>query len=161
MEYIEKRNNAYQGNKNGNQNSKQEVKKYEYSKIFWDKNGNLTEELLVTKAREIADGLKSLKLSGSQLRAFYGEIKTILNRISEEEQLFSKVYPMVLMLGAKINYRAEKDGKKSMKQFKYFLDEAIEFIQSENKKGENQGKKAFCDFALFFEAVVGYMGKVE
>lgn len=123
---------------------------------FTDEKGNLREELLTKEAQDIAKHLiKEDKLSNSQLRAFFNEVKAINNRLDDKKENFEKIYYMLLMLKSKIEYRASKqnDGKK-MKGFKKFLTESINYIQTENKTGK--GYEAFKNFVIFFETVVGY-----
>ena len=80
---------------------------------------------------------------------------TINGLVLPDNENFEKVYPMILMIKSKIEYRASKnDEKRKMKGFKTFLIEAINYIQKENKS--EKGYKAFKDFVIFFEAIVGY-----
>lgn len=146
------------------QNNKNEEKKYEWT----FKNGLCTgeylkENLITEEAKNIAKDFKNEKLSASQLRAFFGEIKALKTRIldvedNKREDEFKKVYPLILIIKSKINYRYEKE-KNKLNALKQFLDMGIELIQKENKNGK--GCKTFLDFALFFEVVVGYFGNKD
>ncbi|MCF0171263.1 MAG: type III-A CRISPR-associated protein Csm2 [Bacteroidaceae bacterium] len=123
-------------------------------KGFADIKGNIREDLITKEALSIAKYFKRENLSNSQLRAFFNEVKAINNRLEDNEN-FEKVYPMILMIKSKVEYRASKnDEKRKMKGFKTFLIEAINYIQKENKS--EKGYKAFKDFVIFFEAIVGY-----
>ena len=76
---------------------------------FTDEKGNLREELLTKEAQDIAKHLiKEDKLSNSQLRAFFNEVKAINNRLDDKKENFEKIYYMLLMLKSKIEYRASK-----------------------------------------------------
>ncbi|KDE65781.1 hypothetical protein FUSO6_12675, partial [Fusobacterium necrophorum DAB] len=139
-------------------------KKYDWYFIhhgFCNEKGILREELITTEAKEIAGDFKNV--TSTQLRAFFGEVKGFRNRIlgKEEEtqqEEFEKIYPLILMIKSKINYRNEKE-KKKLSPLKQFLDAGIERIQKENKLG--RGCKAFLDFSLFFETIVGYFGDMK
>lgn len=136
-----------------NKYDKPQIKLNFAEKGFTDSKGNLREELITDEALDIAKYFKKDNLSNSQLRAFFNEIKAINNRLNNDESNFEKVYPMILMIKSKIEYRASKDSKK-MESFKQFLTEGVKYIQDQNKKGK--GYEAFVNFAIFFEAVVGY-----
>lgn len=158
--------NNYQGYRQNNsgKNNTQEEKKYDWYFIhhgFCNEKGILREELMTDEAPNIAKNLGSA--SRTQLRAFFGEIKGLRNRLLEKEEEtqqeeFEKIYPLILMIKSKINYRYDKDfkSKQNLSALKQFLDAGIERIQKENKLG--RGCKAFLDFSLFFETVVGYFG---
>ena len=158
--------NNYQGYRQNNsgKNNMQEEKKYDWYFIhhgFCNERGILREELITTEAKEIARDFKNV--TSTQLRAFFGEIKGFRNHIlgKEEgiqEEEFEKIYPLILMMKSKINYRNEKE-KKKLSPLKQFLDAGIERIQKENKL--RRGCKAFLDFSLFFETVVGYFGDMR
>ena len=121
---------------------------------FRDGNGNIRENLITKEAKEIADSFKNDGLSNSQLRAFFNEVKALNNRLGDEENLkkFASIYPLILMIKAKIAYRANKDNK--MKNLKNFLDSAVDYIKKENEN--EKGYKTFKDFVIFFETIVGY-----
>lgn len=122
---------------------------------FTDKKGYLRENLITEEAQSIAKHFVREKLSNSQLRAFFNEFKAINNRLNDKTENFDRVYPMILMIKSKIEYRASKKGEETkMKGFKKFIVEAINYIQKENKEGK--GYEAFVNFIMFFETVVGY-----
>lgn len=139
--------------RNNNSNDKPDIKLAFIEKGFTDKKGNIREELITEEALEIANHFKTDRLTKSQLRAFFNEIKAINNRLSDSKENFDKIYPMILMIKSKIEYRASKD-KNKMKGFKMFLTEAINYIKKENDS--NKGYEAFKNFVIFFEAIVGY-----
>lgn len=143
--------------KDSNRGKFQDVEKeFPFAKVgFVDEKGNLREALMTTEAEQIAKYFKDDKLTKSQLRAFYNEVKALKNKlnIDKDEDKFSEIYPLILMMKSKVAYRASKD-KKKMDGIKRFLDHGIEQIQKENRKGK--GREAFENFATFFEVVVGY-----
>lgn len=122
------------------------------NKGFSDEKGNLREELITIEAEEIAKTFVIDRLSTSQLRAFFNEVKAINNRLDDKEENWNSIYPSILLIKSKIEYRAVKDDK--MLNFKEFLLKSVAFIQKENRAGK--GYKTFKDFVIFFEAIVGY-----
>lgn len=150
-------NNRGYGNVRGNGPKNQNTDRtFSFSeKGFTDAKGNLREELMTTEAKEIAEYFKNDRLTKSQLRAFYNEVKALKNKLSinKNEDKFAEIYPLILMMKSKVAYRASKD-KRKMDGIKKFLDHGIDQIQKENKVGK--GRKAFENFATFFEVVVGY-----
>lgn len=120
---------------------------------FCDEKGNLREDLITEEAKSIAKVLVEDKLSNSQLRAFFNEIKAINNRLEDKKENWEKVYPSLLLIKSKIEYRASKD-KNKMINFKEFLLQAIDYIKNKNKEGK--GYETFKNFVIFFEAIVGY-----
>lgn len=123
------------------------------NKGFTNKKGYLRDELITTEAKDIAQSFKDDKLSKSQLRAFFNETKAINNRLGEDREKFDSIYPLILLMKSKIEYRASKD-KDKMKNLKDFILKAISQIQK--KKNEGKGYESFKNFVIFFEAIVGY-----
>lgn len=148
--YNNQRNNSYT---NKSYNSKpQEIDFKFFKEGYWDNKGNIREELLTTEAEEVAKSFKEGRLTNSQLRAFFNEIKGLSNRIDGKKENWAKVYPMVLMIKSKVEYRSSKDPK--MASLKHFLKRSVAYIQRENRA--NKGYEAFETFVIFFETVVGY-----
>lgn len=154
-------NNNRSFGKDNNRGKFQEVEReFPFSKKgFVDEKGNLREALMTTEAEQIANYFGEDQLTKSQLRAFYNEIKAIKNKlsISKDEDKFSEIYPLILMIKSKVIYRASRGtprDKKKMNGIKKFLELGIDQIKNENKNGK--GREAFENFALFFEVVVGY-----
>lgn len=144
-----------QNNNRGNRSSAypdQEIE-YKFKKHgFVNEKGYLREDLVTTEAEEIAQSLK--KVSTAQLRAFFNEIKALRNRLenNKSDENFEKIYPLILIIKSKIQYRVNKD--KNLIPLKNFLYAGIEEIQKQYKVGK--GKETFENFAIFFETVVGY-----
>lgn len=128
--------------------------KYEFEKKgFVNEKGYLRENLVTTEAEEIAESLKFV--STAQLRAFFNEIKALKNRLASKntQENFEKIYPLILIIKSKIQYRYAKEPRK-LSALKDFLYAGIGEIQKQNKIGK--GKEAFENFATFFEIVIGY-----
>lgn len=141
----------YKPNTNFRQ-SPQEIDFKFFKEGYWDNKGNIREELLTIEAEEVAKSFKEGRLTNSQLRAFFNEIKGLSNRIDGKKENWDKVYPMVLMIKSKVEYRSSKDPK--MASLKHFLKRSVAYIQKENRA--NKGYEAFETFVIFFETVVGY-----
>ena len=141
----------YKPNTNFRQ-SPQEIDFKFFKEGYWDNKGNIREELLTIEAEEVAKSFKEGRLTNSQLRAFFNEIKGLSNRIDGKKENWDKVYPMVLMIKSKVEYRSSKDSK--MASLKHFLKRSVAYIQKENRA--NKGYEAFETFVIFFETVVGY-----
>lgn len=140
------------GNNNNRSFNRPEPIDFKFMKEgYWDNEGNIREELLTTEAREVAKSFKEGKLTNSQLRAFFNEVKGLSNRIDGKKEKWSEVYPMVLMIKSKAEYR-NKD--KKIEPLKHFLMKSVAYIQKENRA--DRGYKAFETFVIFFETVVGY-----
>lgn len=120
---------------------------------FTDEKNNLREELMTIEAEDIAKKLKSV--TTAQLRAFFNEIKALRNKLEskDDEENFEKIYPLILMVKSKVQYRYSKD-KIRLKILKEFIFAGIDRIIFEKKQGN--GREAFKNFAIFFETIVGY-----
>lgn len=148
---MQNNNNFNKGNR-GSSHSDQEIE-YKFKKHgFVNEKGYLREDLVTTEAEEIAQSLK--KVSTAQLRAFFNEIKALRNRLenNKSDENFEKIYPLILIIKSKIQYRVNKD--KNLIPLKNFLYAGIEEIQKQYKV--EKGKETFENFAIFFETVVGY-----
>jgi len=122
---------------------------------YSDKDGNLREQLITEDAKRVADYLGNNRTSSSQLRQFYGEVKGLELRLEKNGSNFSNIYPFILMLKPKIAYKVTR--RVAQPSFKEFIDTNIDIIIAENKNGN--GYKAFTDFCVFFECIVGYFPK--
>lgn len=153
MNYNKGYGNKEKDNRRESYNSQESIKFIFSEKGFTDTKGNLREELMTVEAEEIAKNLKDV--TTAQLRAFFNEIKALRNRLEnkESEENFEKIYPLILMIKSKVQYRYSKD-KNKLGVLKNFLFAGIDRIMLEKKEGK--GKEAFINFAIFFETVVGY-----
>lgn len=125
---------------------------------YLDEEGRFKKELIEDEADKIGELLaqgginkrnKKNKLTNSQLRNFYNEVKALDAKINEDN--FLDNLPFVLMLKAKANY-AYRGGKNSKipESFKDFIIKNVEVIS------EEKTYKSFDNFTTFFETVVGY-----
>jgi len=118
--------------------------------IFRDHNGNLRRELLTSEAEKWADLLYDNRngVTATQLRNFFNEVKALQSRI--EAGGFAANEAMIGLLKSKAAYayaRAEKKRKKGFEYLKSMIEQGSDLSISED---------AFNDFALFFEAVMGF-----
>lgn len=119
-------------------------------KILLRSNGTLRRGLLTSDAEEWADLLYNNKegVTASQLRNFYNEVKALQSRI--EAGGFSSNEAMIGLLKSKAAYawaRAETKRKRGFEYLKSMIEQGADLSTSE---------EAFNDFALFFEAVMGF-----
>lgn len=117
--------------------------------IFRDKE-QLRRELLTSEAEQWADYLddKGKGVTATQLRNFFNEVKALQSRI--EARGFASNEAMIGLLKSKAAYayaRAEKRRKKGFEYLKSMIEQGSDLSKS---------KEAFNDFALFFEAVMGF-----
>lgn len=93
------------------------------------------------------------KLTSSQLRNFYHEVKYIQevckSAKEDSQKKFLEIRPLVKMLKSKVAYSCPNTGKdrKIPVEFKQYIDDMIDNIQD---------LKDFEAFVLCFEAVVGF-----
>lgn len=135
-----------------NQSRKYESIQFEFKeKGFRNEKGNIRPELLLNEAKYIAEKFVEQKLSKTQLRAFYGEVKGIESRIENKESFEKNLYS-ILLLKAKAAYKFSSKGPQSKitKDFKSFIDVSVDIIAKSNSY------EVFNDFCVFFEAIVGY-----
>ncbi len=118
--------------------------------IEFRKNGRLRRELLTADAERWADRLynSGKGVSSTQLRKFFNEVKALQSRIEAEG--FEANDALVGMLKPKAAYalkRAEKKKKGGYENLCNMIEQCVELCRS---------KDDFNDFALFFEAVMGF-----
>lgn len=121
---------------------------------FYDKKKKrLREELMTSEGENIAKLFKKNGLTKSQLRAFYNEVKALKNKLDGNENNFESIYISILMLLSKVEYRAKDSSLSGLKEF---IKMGVYYIKEEYNEDVKAGIKAFKNFALFFEVVVGY-----
>ena len=107
----------------------------------------LRKELVSIEARNIA---KNMKITNSQLRAFFNELKKLKQKyIDENEKNVDKLHIELLILKSKLEYK--KGGKKITNEFSEFMEKNIDIVIKENTI------QSYKDFLVFFETVLGYM----
>ena len=139
---------------------------------YFDEDGNIRSALLDEEAKLTADSwvvyLKekdgSIKkdrrgkpmtnntktLSSAQLRRFFNDFKQLEKKVKKQE--FEKVKHLIKMAKSKASYASNPSNQKIPPQFKQFLIENVDSINS---------KEDFEVFMLHFEAVVGFYYGME
>jgi len=113
----------------------------------------LRASLLDSEARKKAESLKKGGMTSAQLRRFYGEVKNLEKKATDNEtgeiseQKFLTVLPMVKMMKSKVAYANNPSNKKVPDEFREWMDEHLDSIESH---------RDFRAFLLHFEAVVGF-----
>lgn len=126
---------------------------------YRDKEKKLLRKKVVSEyAKKIAE---NLKISTSQLRIFFNELKRIelkcetKNSENDENLKVDKLHIELYILKSKLEYkkgtRTGNEEKEEFLNFSYFIQENIEIIIKE------EDIQSFKDFMVFFETVIGYM----
>lgn len=125
-----------------------EIMKEILEKGYRDKSKNvLRKELVSIEAKNIAE---NMKITNSQLRAFFNELKKLKQKyIDENEKNVDKLHIELLILKSKLEYK--KGGKKITNEFSEFMEKNIDIVIKENTI------QSYKDFLVFFETVLGYM----
>lgn len=129
------------------------------SSYYYDERGIIREELIDSKAKDIAQKLvfsrvgKDDKETKTQIRKFYNEVKLLEKRLKDrkdspdKEAEFLKILPLIKMIKAKVAYAVGRENAKISQSFKDFLFKSIDEIKD---------KEDFEAFVLHFESVIGY-----
>jgi CRISPR type III-A-associated protein Csm2 len=153
--YNYAKNNNFNKNKGGGYpQKKEELTHFDFEKEGYFFNGNIRERLISEEANDIAKKLVDEHLSVTQLRAFFNEIKAIRNRLNEDGSNYLNIFPLILMIKSKAEYKAASKGAKIPEVFKSFLIANVNRLAQDKKDGK--GKESFDAFVMFFEAIVGY-----
>ncbi len=125
--------------------------------FFRDEKGNFRCSLVEEEAEKWADKFRKPQdrgdkvLTPHQLRRFYQEVKALQNRVRASG--FEKTLPFIRILKAKIAYACPERGDRRVpKEFRDYIENMVDNVRTEQD---------FEDFALCFEAVVGYFGGGE
>ena len=89
------------------------------------------------------------KLSTSQLRKYYGEVKHLERQMIVLEDGWETIFPLVKMLKAKVAYDSGRKDSKIPHEFKQCIEDCVNSISKD-------GEENFKAFLKHFEAVVGY-----
>ncbi len=114
--------------------------------------GAIRRELVENNARQWATDFLNgdPKLSSHQLRRFYGEVKSLRERVRAFG--FQKTLPLIRILKSKVAYACPKTRDSKVKkvpdEFRTYIETMVDSV------GESEAN--FEAFVLCFEAVVGY-----
>ncbi len=136
--------------KNQTQGHSSEKPRSNFPEITFRKQGNLRRELLTSDAENWAGFLYDNEngVTATQLRNFFNEVKALQSRI--EAGGFPANEALVGLLKSKAAYAYARAGRKEKTGFSY--------LQNMIEQGSDlsKSKEDFNDFALFFEAVMGF-----
>ncbi len=116
-------------------------------------------DLLVHHANEIGRQLvdypkKEDRLSTSQIRSLFGEVRQIEAQWSMGGDNRKKAYRRMVLLKPKMAYRAKKERKQGVQDLVEILDSALEPVIRETD--ETRRYVYFSHFVEFFEAILAY-----
>lgn len=121
-------------------------------------------ETLVKVADRLAKRFASMKdrdkLSTSQIRALFGEVRQIENKWSMEH-MRERALRRLILLKPKMAYRARKERGQAVRELVDVLSPAVDLVvQAEVKTAGERGKDTldgnFQRFVEFFEAILAY-----
>lgn len=121
----------------------------EITTIITDPNGM---ELLVNKSEELALELKNKKMTTSQIRALFGEVRQIEAEWDMENKR-DEAYRRLILLRPKMAYRARKERGDAVPLLVKILDKAV--VEITKGKVEERDLR-FRNFVEFFEAILAY-----
>ncbi len=111
-------------------------------------------ELLDKTAKEWAEAISRTKKT--QVRNFYDKILELQDDIKKEEkegkskeEAFKEVYPFIKMLNSKVAYGVSR--RVVSNEFQEMMSQCLKQITN-----DENGRKKFETFKLFFEAVLGF-----
>jgi CRISPR type III-A-associated protein Csm2 len=92
---------------------------------------------------------RNVQVSSSQLRAFYGDVKALEQKIAQGgEGAFDRFYYLVKMLKSKASYvQGKKTGGRVSREFRDYIHTCVDAISTEDD---------FKAFLKFFESTVGF-----
>lgn len=121
-------------------------KKVEYNIKFREEEGGpLRRDLLIKDAKGYSENMDIGRVSFTQLRSFFNYVLSVKERLITGKKSYEEIEHEVAMLVSKANYKRTRDAKNT---------ELFKFIEA----GVNRihKKQDVLDFALLFEAVVGF-----
>lgn len=156
MEEALKKSGGLMSDDKGNKLEKKPIRQEESNTpptiVFRDTNGYLRRELLTNEA-DIWAGLL-FKVSSTQLRSFYNEVKAIQSRIEVADEAgqngFKINEALIGLLKSKVAYaraKAKDEDAKAFGNLQKMIEQGADLSTS---------AEAYKDFALFFEAVLGF-----
>ena len=110
-------------------------------------------ELLNKTAKEWANAIER-GTKKTQVRNFYEKVLELESRIKKSElgnshESFEDIYPFIKMLNSKVAYAVSR--RVASRDFQNMMEQSLNQITC-----DDNGKKKFKVFKLFFEAVLGF-----
>ena len=119
--------------------------------IITDPNGA---ETLVKTADELGKDLQRQRLSTSQIRAIFGEVRQIEAEWSMGNKQRSKALRKLILLKPKMAYRARRERSRAVEALVNVLDPAVDLVVQGKDPKEQDDR--FQRFVEFFEAILAY-----
>ena len=137
------------------------INEKELRTIITDPNGAIQ---LVEKAKELGQRFapqekgrkedKKERLSSSQIRAIFGEVRQIEAQWHMGGEKRKKAERRLILLKPKMAYRARKERSRSIRELVDILTAAIDMVVEE--KDDKKRTENFTRFVEFFEAILAY-----
>ncbi len=119
--------------------------------IITDPNGA---ELLVKTADDLGKELQRQRLTTSQIRAIFGEVRQIQAEWSMGKEHRTKALRKLILLKPKMAYRARRERSRAVEALVDVLDPAVDLVVQE--KDPKKQDANFQHFVDFFEAILAY-----
>ncbi len=119
--------------------------------IITDPNGA---ETLVKTADDLGKNLQHQRLSTSQIRAIFGEVRQIQAEWSMGKEHRTKALRKLILLKPKMAYRAKRERSRAVQALVDVLDPAVDLVVQE--KDARKQDENFQRFVEFFEAILAY-----
>lgn len=113
----------------------------------------------------LTEGKESERLSTSQIRAIFGEVRKIEKQINipghkkdepKVQEMKRKAFRRLHLLIPKMKYRVAKErNKQGIKKLVEVLVPSVELVVSSNADSQERDKR-FANFVEFFEAILAY-----
>lgn len=111
-------------------------------------------EKLVKAADKLGKELKGMKLTTSQIRALFGEVRQIEAEWEMGEEARRRALRRLILLKPKMAYRARREGGKAVQELVDVLQPALDEVVREKDTQKQDGN--FSRFVEFFEAILAY-----
>ncbi len=144
-----RRNKSGPHQKRGHQKDQFDLKEFNQNITSW-----IQEEFApstIEFAENFGEYLVRNRLTTSQIRNIYGEIKRIEAKVTSND--FGEVYKDFLLLKPKLAYAAKRAGTRGIEDFKKVMDAAHSAVIDLSKEKRVRGFRNFTDL---FEAILAY-----
>lgn len=111
-------------------------------------------ELLVKSADKLGQELKGMKLTTSQIRALFGEVRQIEAEWGMGEEARRRALRRLILLKPKMAYRARRERGRGVQELINVLQPALDEVVREKDTQKQDGN--FSRFVEFFEAILAY-----
>lgn len=126
------------------------VSQQDLTTIITDPDGA---ETLVRTADALGKDLQRQRLTTSQIRAIFGEVRQIQAEWSIKESR-RKALRKLILLKPKMAYRARRESGRAVEALREVLDPAVDLVV--NEKDQEKQNENFQNFVDFFEAILAY-----